>query len=114
MNQSTLDRVIEHIAKMNPKRHILVEANTEIYKQLGIYGDDFVFDLLKWVEREFGVRPDITMSDYVPCEQNFFRERRFLRHLLRLPERQFKSLKVRDVVAAIERNSWQSDENLHV
>jgi hypothetical protein len=108
LNQSTLDRVIEQVAKISPKsRSRSVGADTEIYKEMGIYGDDFVFDLVWWVEREFGVSPNVNMSDYVPSEANFPWVGRLFRRLLRIPEPQFKSLTVRDVVTAIETQSWQ-------
>jgi hypothetical protein len=99
-----IKRVDEISGKSRPRP---VDANTEIYKEMGIYGDDFVFDLVLWAEREFGLPPNVNMSDYVPGESNFPWAARLFRHLLRIPESQFKSLTVRDVVSAIERKSWQ-------
>ena len=108
MKQSTLDRVVERVAKISPKsRSRSIDADAEIYKELGIYGDDFVFDLVWWAEKEFGVTPNVKMSDYVPSESSFPWVARLLRRLLRIPEPQFKSLTVRDVVTAIERKSWR-------
>lgn len=111
LKQNTLDRVIEQIGKISAKsRSRSINADTEIYKEMGIYGDDFVFDIVFWAEKEFGVMTDVKMSDYVPSETNFPWMGRLFRRLLRIPEPQFKSLTVRDVVAAIERRSWQSSE----
>jgi hypothetical protein len=112
--QAILKSVIEQVSAISgaERRGLSVDADTEIYKQLGIYGDDFVFGLVGWVKREFDVPPDVKMSDYVPYESNFRWAGRLFRHLLRLPEPQFKSLKIRDVVAAIERRSWQPTETL--
>jgi hypothetical protein len=81
--------------------------DTEVYRDLGIYGDEIV-DLVWWVEKEFGVKSNLNPFRYAPHESPFFPVSRAIRRLVGL-ERQYASLKVRDIVAAIEAKCWPDD-----
>jgi hypothetical protein len=71
---------------------------------LGLYGDD-LYELIIWIFREFGVEPNINIADFAPGESFLFR----------LPaswKRQrnrgrYGSLKIRDIISAIEAGRWQ-------
>jgi hypothetical protein len=83
------------------KRLLPITLQTEVYHNLGIYGDD-LFDLLLWINKEFGVTLDLNIGDYGPTEWPFLRIRKLLSKFFGGPETAYKSLKVGDVVAAVE------------
>src|SRR5262249_46782579 len=87
-------------------RRITVTLETELYCDLGMYGDDLAFELVFWANREFGVAPNLRISDYGPSEGVFVPVARVLRKLMGRSERQYKSLKVSDVLTAIEAKRW--------
>jgi hypothetical protein len=80
--------------------------DTELYRDLGMYGDDLAFDVVIWATREFGVGGSFHLTKYAPAEHSFPWLRRILRRLLGQKPRQYKSLTVSDVVAAIEAKRW--------
>jgi hypothetical protein len=71
-----------------------------------MYGDDLAFELVFWANREFGVEPNLRISDYGPSERPFVQVAQILRKLVGRSERQYKSLKVSDVLTAIETKRW--------
>lgn len=83
-----------------------ITPETEIYRDLGIYGDDLAFELVIWATREFGMEGSFRLSDYAPGEQPFFGLSRWVCKLIGRKEPQYKSLTVRDLVAAIEAKRW--------
>jgi hypothetical protein len=88
-------------------RGAAITPDTELYRDLGIYGDDLAFDVVLWATREFGMTGDFHLTKYAPGEQTFHPLRGWVCHrLLGMKLRQFKSLTVRDVVAAIEAKHW--------
>ena len=103
MNE-TFRRVEEHLRPW--ARGSAITPDTELYRDLGIYGDDLAFDLVIWATREFGVKGNFHLTKYAPGEQPFYRLRAWVRQLLGMKSRQFESLTVRDVVAAIEAKRW--------
>jgi hypothetical protein len=104
----TFRKVEEHLLKVSRARHrgISITPETELYLDLGMYGDDIAFDVVMWVHREFGVEGTFHVTDYCPPEGPLHRLRLLVGRLMRKKERQYKSLKVRDVVAAIEAKRW--------
>lgn len=83
-----------------------VTADTEIYYDLRLYGDD-LFELIRWINQEFGFALDLNVAAYAPTEHPFpWLADAFLRMMGRGYNRRYKSLKVRDVVAAIETRRW--------
>jgi len=85
-------------------RAMPITPETELYDDLGMYGDVLAFDLVWWANHEFGVEPNLRISDYAPGEcPSFFR---LLAKLARRPKGYYRSLKVRDVVTAIETKRW--------
>lgn len=82
-----------------------ISEETEIYYDLGIYGDVLYFDLLSWAHKEFGVTFDIDMREHGPGELVLIPP--FLKHRLDKVKRPYRSLKVRDIVAVIEAGSQE-------
>jgi acyl carrier protein len=88
-------------------RALAITEDTEIYDDLGIYGDEIV-DLVWWLEKEFGVECNINPFKYAPHEFPFFWAWRLAQKVIGIRP-QYKSLKVRDVVAAIEAKRWPDE-----
>lgn len=86
--------------------HPIVE-DTELYRDLGIYGDEIV-DLIWWLNKEFGVQTNIDPFVYAPRESPFFTLFRTIRKVLG-KETRYKSLKVADILAAIEARRWPDE-----
>ena len=80
-----------------------VTMDDEVYDDLRIWGDD-LYDIFSTLADRFGTDfSALCISDYAPGEGVSF-----VRPLLRLfGARPFKSLKVRDIVAAVEAGSWK-------
>ena len=104
--QSVIDHLRE-IARPLPKEYA-ISGETEVYYDLGIYGDVLVFDLLFWMHREFGVALNIDPSEHAPREGPILRTLfgHFM-HRRDIAQRPYVSLKVRDIMAAIEAGRWQ-------
>lgn len=78
---------------------------TEIYYDLGLYGDDLYVFLL-WVGSEFGAQFRINLREYAPGEGNFPFLFRKLRERRERERRPYKSLTVGDILAGIEAGRW--------
>ncbi|MES2195973.1 MAG: hypothetical protein V4517_16275 [Pseudomonadota bacterium] len=99
-------KVVERLSKVAAKKRMSpITGETELYRNLGLYGDD-LFEFAQWTEKEFGIEPRLNLASYAPKEWPLFRLWSGLRKLMGRGEPQFKSLKVRDVVAAIEAKRW--------
>jgi hypothetical protein len=106
---NTFRKVEEHLRELLPprKRAMPITAETELYRDLDMYGDVLAFDVVVWAEREFGVvGGSFCVTDYGPGECPFRGLWRFFGKLTGKKERQYNSLTVRDVVAAIETKRW--------
>jgi hypothetical protein len=97
-------RVEEHLRPW--ARGGQITPGTELYRDLGMYGDDLFFDVVIWADREFGVEGSFHLTKYAPAEHSYPRLRQMLRKLLGMEPPQYKGLTVRDVVAAIEAKRW--------
>jgi len=82
-----------------------IKYDTELYYDLHLYGDD-LFEFVRWVDGEFGVRADLDFSKYGPREFPFVSVLHALRSAIGLGEPQYQSLKVSDVITAIEAKRW--------
>ena len=101
----TFRRVEEHLRPW--ARGATITPDTELCRDLGMYGDDLAFDVVVWAQREFGLTEGhFDVTDYGLGESFLRAVRRWLRRLLGMKERQYRSLTVRDVVAAIEAKRW--------
>jgi hypothetical protein len=102
-------RVVERLSRMTaPKNRVFpITEDTEVYRDLGIYGDEIV-DLVWWLEREFGVTTNIDPFEYAPHEHPFFRALKKIRKIMGI-EPQYKSLRVRDIIAAIDAKRWPEE-----
>jgi hypothetical protein len=69
-----LQKISDQLSKMAaPKDRLLsITEDTEIYRDLGIYGDEII-ELVWWLEREFGIKPSMNPSIYAPRELPLFR-----------------------------------------
>lgn len=98
-------RVEEHLRPWARGRAITLD--TELYGDLGIYGDDLAFDVVLWATREFGIAGKVHLPNYAPGEQTFPpRLSDWVRKLFGVEPRQYQSLTVRDLVVAIEAKRW--------
>ena len=91
-------------------RRLPITDETEIYYDLRIFGHD-LYDFVVWAGAEFGIDGPINLDEYGPREgisPLLFRDWRVCR------ERQqgrYKSLKIRDVLIAIETGQWPATSN---
>lgn len=106
MDSEKREKVVERIKAMSAYgSKIPVNNETEIYYDLHLYGDD-LYELVVWLGKEFGVPTKINLLEYGPGERMFpflFRKSRERRERERRP---YKSLKISDVLAAIETGKW--------
>jgi hypothetical protein len=95
-------RVQERLSSMTPpqKRALPITEDTEVYRDLNIYGDEIV-DLVWWLEKEFGVPPNIDPFKYAPPECPFGWVWHAIRKIIGR-EPAYESLRVRDIVAVVE------------
>jgi Protein of unknown function (DUF1493) len=101
--------VKEHLLKVSlaRRRGISITPETELYRDLGMYGDDIAFDVILWATREFGIEGQFQLAEYAPGEMFLgLRLWRLLRRRTGTNESQYKSLTVRDIVTAIETKRW--------
>jgi len=109
-------KVAERLAKMaSPQtRSFPITMDTEVYGDLGIYGDEIV-DLIVWFSKEFGIAGVINPFIYAPREFPyafpFLAWFRAVKGAFGMGAKQHhKSLKVRDLIAVIEAKHWPDAE----
>jgi hypothetical protein len=105
----TFRKVVERLSKMTaPKnRGMTIVEDTEVYRDLGIYGDEIV-DLVWWLEKEFGVKPNVNPFRYAPREVPFSWALRQISTIIgRVPR--YESLTVRDIIGAIQAGRWPDE-----
>jgi hypothetical protein len=92
-----------------PKFRIPITEETEIYRDLGIYGDEIV-DLVWWLEKEFEVKNNIDPFRYAPHEGNFLWIVWIMPTIRKIMgiEPKYESLKVSDLLTAIKAGHWHS------
>jgi hypothetical protein len=102
-------KLAEQLLKMTAPQYrtTSISEDTEVYGDLRIYGDEIV-SLVWWLEREFGVMTNINPFKYAPRELPFAFVLRPIRKFLGL-EPQYRSLKVRDILAAMEAKRWPDE-----
>jgi hypothetical protein len=112
-NPDVFHKVAERLSRIcGPQYRSPITYDTEVYHDLNIYGDALVFDLLLWLRDEFGVEPNLHIADYGPSEWHsltLWWPWLALRRLWRRNEPKYKSLKVREIVAAVEAKRWPDD-----
>jgi hypothetical protein len=110
--EEVLRKVVERLARMaSPKtRSVPITLDTEVYRDLGIYGDEIV-DLVVWLSEEFGIAGVTSPFVYAPREFPYAFP--FLEWFCAVTRAlgigakpHYKSLKVRDLIAAIEAKRW--------
>ena len=101
-----LRKLVERLYKMRAPqyRSTPITEDTEIYQDLGIYGDEIV-DLVWWLEKKFGAKTNVNPFRYAPREGAFIGMLRTIRRIMGFAV-QYESLKVRDVLAVIEVKRW--------
>lgn len=107
MNDETYKKIVMYLEEIVPVRPASSPINpeTEIYKDLGLYGDD-VYEFLLWIEKEFGVRIMVAFGKVVPSESPLFWVREAFK---RAGGHSYKSFKVRDIVQAIDAGGGKFD-----
>lgn len=98
--KSESQKVIAQLTKMSARK-IPITEDMEIFYDLRLYGDD-LYEFLVWVYKEFGVQFHINLKEYAPGET-------WLVPLFWRRETQsgrYKSLKVRDILDAIQVKHW--------
>ena|SRR6267154_6746870 len=104
----TFRRVEKHLRPW--ARGTPITLDTELYRDLGMYGDDLAFDVVLWATREFGVEGVFHLFNYAPGERPFRPMWRFLRKRIGWKERaRYKSFAVRDLISAIDAKRWPAD-----
>ena len=101
----TFRKVEAHLRAILPKAGPIT-PDIELYRDLGMYGDDLAFEVALWAQRKFGVEGSFRLTDYGPVEGSFRCILRRLGKLFGKQERLYKRLTVRDVVIAIETKRW--------
>src|SRR5580700_7098433 len=106
--EAARDKVVAHLRSMCSTRYRgPITDGTEIFYDLGIYGDD-VYELSLWVMKEFGVRPHVHLFNSAPGELMF--QPLLWRWRQRAQRRPYKSLTVGQVLDAIEAGHWPGDQ----
>jgi hypothetical protein len=101
-------KVVEYLSRTAAphSRNLPITGDTEIYDDLGVYGDDIV-ELIWWLDKEFGLKAiGINPFKYAAREFPFRAEQRALGRLFGIKPPQYESFKVRDIIAAIEAGRW--------
>lgn len=106
MSQSAIEQaVIAHLRAVSARDDVPIGPETEIYEDLGIYGDD-LFEIVLWVHKTW--RVDIStmrLSDYAPNEGSWGLSRLF-RKVLKLPS-PYRACTVSMLLSAIECGRWE-------
>jgi hypothetical protein len=102
-------KVAEQLLKMTAPQYrtASISEDTEVYGDLRIYGDEIV-SLVWWLENEFGVKTNINPFKFAPRELPFAFVLRPIGKILGL-EPQYRSLEVKDILAAIEAKRWPDE-----
>jgi hypothetical protein len=108
-NAEVFRKVVERLYKMTAPQYRAtpITEETEIYLDLGIFGDEIV-ELVWWLEREFAAKTNVNPFRYAPREGALRGMLRTLRRIMGFGT-QYESLKVRDIVAVIEAKRWPDD-----
>ncbi|UGY13901.1 DUF1493 family protein [Bradyrhizobium septentrionale] len=101
--QQLFNEVLEKLSRwgITQRYRLPITAETEVFHDLRIYGDD-LFELVIWLHKRFGVATNLDLGRYAPPETPF----PFLRLNALIARRQYDSLTLRDVMAAIQAKSW--------
>jgi hypothetical protein len=108
-NTEVFRKVVERIYKMAAPQYRSnpITKETEIYHDLGIFGDEIV-ELVWWLEKEFGVKTNVNPFRYAPREGALGGMLRMIRKTMGF-KTQYESLKVRDIIAVIEAKRWPDE-----
>ena len=113
--EEVFHKVVERLVKMaSPQtRSIPITMDTEIYRDLRIYGDEIV-DLVVWLSEEFGIVGATNPFIYAPREFPYaFPFSAWFRTVMRAvgigAKPLYESLKVRDILAVIEAKRWPDE-----
>jgi hypothetical protein len=103
-------KVAEQLYKMTAPQYRVapITTETEIYQDLGIYGDEIV-EFVWWLEREFDVNTNVNPFRYTPRDGVASGILRLIRKIIG-SKPHYDSLKVRDIMAVIEAKRWPDSE----
>lgn len=110
MNEEIYEKLVAKLRTMTSLRSesAFINSDTEIYADLKIYGDD-LFELLIWINDEFDVNVVVAGGKYAPSEMLFFKLFETVKKAFGGRIHRYKSLKVRDLVQAIDAGGGQFD-----
>ena len=110
MNDEIYKKVANQLRTMTPVKigSVPISPDTEIYADLKIYGDD-LFEFLIWIKNQFGVQVTVAGGKYAPSEGPFLKVVKALTTIINGKTHPYKSLKIRDVVNAIDTGGTQFD-----
>ena len=113
-DEEVFRKVVERLYKMTAPQYRAapITEETEIYWDLGIYGDEIV-ELVWWLEKEFGVSTNVNPFRYAPQEGNFVWVLRTVRKIMGFAA-QYENLKVRDIIAVIGAKRWPEGPELRM
>jgi len=108
MNDEIYKKVATQLRTMTSLKagSVSISPETEIYADLKIYGDD-LFEFLIWISNEFGVQVTVAGGKYAPSEMPFFKVVEAFKKAVGGENHRYKSLKVSDVVQAIDAGGGQ-------
>jgi hypothetical protein len=84
LSKTVIDQIVASGWGLPRKGHS-ISPDSQIYYDLGIYGDDF-FELVRWMHEDFGVQTMSVFGSYAPPEGPFRFLAPFIRKLLGRPE----------------------------
>jgi hypothetical protein len=110
MNDEIYNQVAAQLRTMTSVKagSLPISPETEIYADLKIYGDD-LFEFLIWIRNQFGVQVTVAGGKYAPSEIPFFKVVEAFKKTISGETHRYKSLRIRDVVQAIEAGGGQFD-----
>lgn len=110
MSEEVYRKVVEKLKTMSPLKidPTSINIETEIFNDLRIYGDD-LFEFIIWIQDEFGAQVIVSGGKYAPSETPFFAITEAIKKAVSGGQHMYKSLKVRDIVQAIDAGGGQFD-----
>ncbi len=110
---SVTEQIVKLVAETAGVEISNVSADKELWRDLRIGGDDML-ELFLRIQREFGVNLDgLDLKTYSPNKDDVLptQASEWLRNKFHLrPESRYASMKVADLISAVEARSWSNRE----
>lgn len=105
-NYQNRKQIMEYVERINPDPNVMIDDFTEIYYDLGIFGDD-LFEFGEWLAKVFGVEGSLIVNDFGPSDgvpPIFFRKKR---RAAEKKANKYRSLTFGDLVEAANSRVWK-------